>query len=100
MNVEWHQIPNFRNYEASKDGLIRTHNWKNTGKTRIMKPAYDNCGYLRTVLIDDDGRYCTVKVHRIIASTFIDNAENKETVNHKNGIKDAKHGDIFRLITN
>lgn len=83
----WKRIPNYSKYEASSTGYIKTFNWKGSGKTKIMKPAIDGSGYLRTMLIRDDGITHTIKVHRIIAQTFIDNPENKPEVNHKNGIK-------------
>lgn len=84
----WKKIPNYTLYEASSLGRLKTFNWKNKGLERIMKPAFDGGGYLRTVLKrDSDGKLCTVKVHRIIAQTFIPNPENKKTVNHKNFIK-------------
>jgi len=82
------KIDGFSTYECSNMGNIKTFNWKNQGSERVMKPAPDNGGYLRTMLKrDSDGKFCTIKVHRIIALTFIDNPENKATVNHKNGIK-------------
>lgn len=84
----WKPVPNYSSYQASNLGRIKTFNWKGSGKEAIMKPSEDKQGYLRTVLKrDTDGKLCTVKVHRIIAQTFISNPENKETVNHKNGIK-------------
>ena len=85
---EWKKIPNYNRYEASTDGEIKTFNWKNKGIERIMKPAFDKQGYLRTMLKNDvNGKFNTIKVHRIIAKTFKDNKENKETINHINGIK-------------
>lgn len=84
---KWERIPNYSLYEASTDGEIKTFNWKGCGRIEIMKPARDNGGYLRTMLKRDDGKIHTIKVHRVIAQTFIPNPENKETVNHKNGIK-------------
>lgn len=83
----WKRIPNYSLYEASTDGEIKTFNWKNQGKEAIMKPAKDNSGYLRTMLMRDDGIMHTIKVHRIIGQTFVDNPENKPEINHLNGIK-------------
>jgi len=88
MKETWKKIPGFSYYQASSLGRLKTFNWKNAGREKIMKPALDNGGYLRTMLKrDTDGKFCTIKVHRIIAGTFIANPEGKATVNHKNGIK-------------
>ena len=38
------------NYYVSNMGRILTTNWRNKNKTRVMKPALDACGYLRTVV--------------------------------------------------
>ncbi|MEX0596564.1 MAG: HNH endonuclease [Candidatus Paceibacterota bacterium] len=83
----WKKIPEFNLYEASDQGFIKTFNWKNKGIERIMKPSLDGSGYLRTMLLGDDKKFYTIKVHRIIGITFIDNPENKPQINHKNCIK-------------
>lgn len=83
----WKKIPNYSRYDASNLGEIRTHDWKGSGVTKIMSPSKDAGGYLRTMLKRDDGVIHTIKVHRIIASTFIKNPNNKSSVNHKNGVK-------------
>jgi hypothetical protein len=85
-------------YEVNTDGELRTFNWKGTGQTRIMKPAKDHKGYLRT-MIGKDGKYKTIKMHRIVAEAFIPNPENKPTVNHKNGIKDDNRVDNLEWHT-
>lgn len=73
-------------YKASTDGEIMSfHKCK---KGRIMKPAHDANGYLRTMLTNTVGKYNTLKVHRIIAETFIPNRFNKPSVNHINAIRD------------
>lgn len=87
MEKIWKRIPGYSLYEASNYGEIKTFNWKNSGIERIMRPAMDPSGHLRTMLKRDlDGKIHTVKVHRIIAQTFIPNPENKPMVNHINGI--------------
>lgn len=80
---EWKPVPGFGGkYYASNMGRIFTasaHNKRNN--PAIMKPAITD-GYLRTVM-----NRKTVKVHRIIAITWIKNPENKPQVNHINGCK-------------
>jgi hypothetical protein len=84
----WKTIPNYSLYEASTMGRLKTFNWKNHGKERIMKPALDGSGYLRTMLKNDDGKIETIKVHRIILQTFIGEPfVNKPECNHKNSIR-------------
>lgn len=66
----WKKIDGFKNYECSNTGFIKTFNWKNSGQERIMKPAPDANGYLRTMLKTNEGKFITIKVHRIICKTF------------------------------
>lgn len=91
----WVKIPSFENYEASNLGNIRTHNWKNSGQTRVLKPAKCAKGYLKTVLSGKG-----IKVHRIIAKTFIPNPDNKPQINHINGIKDDNRAENLEWVTN
>ena len=78
-------IPGFSRYTIDYYGTIRSKSYKNTGRKRKLKPALDACGYLRTMLLGDDGKYHTVKVHRISALAF--HGESNLDVNHKDGIK-------------
>jgi len=84
----WETIPGYSLYQASNMGRLKTFNWKNQGTERIMRPALDTRGYLRTMLKrDSDGEIHTIKVHRIILLTFMGEPLYKDyECNHKNGI--------------
>lgn len=79
------EIPGFSRYFATEDGSLYSKDYKRTGLTKVIKPAKDTNGYLRTMLLSDNGKYCTVKVHRIVALAYF--GQSDLTVNHKNGIK-------------
>lgn len=55
----------------------------------IMKSvSVDKDGYLKTYAYDSEKKIeTTVRVHRLIANTFLSNNKNLEVVNHKNHIK-------------
>ena len=55
-------------------------------KGKKLKPALDRYGYLYIVLSHKYERK-TLKIHRLVATAFIENEQGKETVNHINGIK-------------
>lgn len=88
MEKIWKTIPGFSLYQISNYGEIKTFNWKNKKVEKIMLPALDGGGYLRTMLKrDSDGKFCTVKLHRLVAITFLENPLNKLEVNHINGVR-------------
>lgn len=55
-------------------------------KDRILKQCIDDGGYL-CIKLRKDKKTITVRVHRIIAKTFIPNPNNYPCVNHKDGNK-------------
>ena len=55
---------------------------------KFLKPRVDKDGYLAVTLFCGDKnhkKYCLI--HRLVASAYIPNPENKPTVNHKDEIK-------------
>jgi hypothetical protein len=70
------KIEAFEKYEVSNLGKIR-----NMKSGRILKPFLDRSGYLRHCLCENNKRKYLF-LHRIIATTFIDNPEGKPCVNH------------------
>ena len=96
----WKQIPGFSRYEASNLGNIRTHDWKGSGKTVVLRPAKSKKGYLATVLIDDEGNNKSITVHRMVAFAFLGLPSNMSlTVNHKNHIKDDNRPENLEYMT-
>lgn len=80
---EWRQSYIFPNeYMVSSDGQVFS-----VRSNKVIKPNYDKFGYLYYVLCVN-GERKTVKAHRLVAKTFIQNPDNKPTINHINGIKD------------
>ena len=93
----WKDIPEYEGlYEASSHGRVRSKEGKVTyseyhgervWKSRILKEKNPNKKGRRDKRVDlwKDGKPKTFLVSRIIATTFIHNPENKESVNHIDG---------------
>ena len=78
----WKVSDLYPNYEVSDQGEVR--NAKNNKLLSLKKKIR---GYVY-VHLHQDGKSKVVTVHRLIASAFIPNPNNLETVNHINYIKD------------
>lgn len=55
-------------------------------KDKILKPSVNGNGYAQVRLCKNSS-YKVITVHRIVASSFIDNCDNKPEINHKDGNK-------------
>ena len=75
----WKNITDFPNYEISNLGNIRNSNNK-----YIMKPFTNEAGYLRISLYNDTVKRKKFYIQRLVAQEFLENIENKPTVNHIN----------------
>lgn len=83
MPENFKQIQGFPDYEIGDLGTVKRLKF---GKERILKPGVDRYGYANVTLSKENLRY-KVLVHRLVATHFIPNPENKPTVNHIDGNK-------------
>lgn len=85
---QWKIIEEYPNYEVSNIGNVRSIDclkrcWKGTciKKGRLLKQTENSKGYYR-VNLAKNGKNARALVHRLVATAFIENVENKACVNH------------------
>lgn len=77
----WQFVPGFSAYQASTFGRIRRH-----ANLKILSQQTTPAGYKCVHLYNGKPKY--LKVHVVIAMTFIENPQTKPTGNHINHIRD------------
>ena len=81
----WCPIKGFEGlYEVSDQGRVRSLKF---GKERILKPVRTPKGYLQVSLYKN-GKMKPIRIHRLVAQTFIPNPDNLPEVNHKDENKE------------
>lgn len=94
----WLPIPDWRGYDVSSLGRIRTW-WKGRGSTRrldinwklvtltLIRRGYLVVGRHTSKTANAPRRTIQLRVNRAVAIAFLPNSENHPDTNHKNGIK-------------
>jgi hypothetical protein len=74
-------VNGFENYKISKDGVVY-----NNKSNKILKPFLTDRGYFRVSLFKDN-KIHPIRVHRLMALTYLPLVDGKNEVNHINGNK-------------
>lgn len=94
----WEWIPGCEGiYKVSDQGRVYSVRRPNT-KGGLLRPRKDKDGY-ETVMLYLGGKKINKKIHRLVASMFIANPDDKTQVNHINGKKDDNRSSNLEWVT-
>ncbi|MDD3901736.1 MAG: NUMOD4 motif-containing HNH endonuclease [Dysgonamonadaceae bacterium] len=94
-NERWKPIKGYPDYRVSDRGRIKSFQ---SGKERLLKPQLNNSGYLRVMLFNE-GKKSREFIHRLVLEAFVQNPEEKQECNHKNGIKTDNRLENLEYVT-
>ena len=78
----WKDIKDYEGlYQVSNWGRVKSLNYNHTGKSKLLKPYDDTRGYLQ-VKLSKNRKSKNCLVHRLVATAFLENPENKPEINH------------------
>ena len=95
MEEIWKDVDLFNGlYQVSNIGRVKSFH----GKTKILKPKLDKQGYYTIVLCKNkiNKQY---KIHRLVCGSFLENLENKQQVNNKNGVRNDNRLENLEYMT-
>lgn len=82
MIEDWRDIKGYEGvYQVSNLGNVRSLNYRNTGKVKLLIPKQQNRGYLH-VLLYANGKGKAFLIHRLVADAFLPCSDVSLTVNH------------------
>lgn len=76
--TEFRKLQNYSNYRIYPNGRIYSE-----FINRFITPTFDSKKYLQITLVNDLGERKTIKLHRLVASAFLPNLDEKREINHK-----------------
>jgi hypothetical protein len=100
----WRSVVGYEGiYQVSTSGRVkRIGKYRNQvtewDSNRLLKPARKNNGYMYCQL-SKDGKTSPKMIHRLVAEAFIENPQNKPTVNHIDGNRENNDVDNLEWAT-
>lgn len=107
MKEEWRDVVGYEGcYAVSNTGVVKSLDRlciKNNGvkyrlKGKTIKQRVSRGGYVSVALVRN-GEYKTFSVHRVVASSFLNNKSNKPQVNHIDGNKENNVAKNLEWVT-
>ena len=106
----WKSIENYPYYKISNMGRIMSvaryskkgveRYYRIVGDT-LMVPSLDNSGYLQTSLMDNNGHSKSYRIHRLVATHFVNNLDKNlyTTVDHINHNREDNRAENLQWVT-
>ena len=99
---QWVLVNGTDRYYVSNMGRLATLSWKSksilNGQVKVFTPALDANGYYRTMILLD-GKFKTIKMHRLVADHWVVNQFNKPQVNHNNHDRTDNRAENLEWVT-
>ena len=95
----YYKVSNLGNVKSLSRMVIRSNGYPLKVNERILKVNTNRFGYNK-VKLNKDGKTKNCFVHRLVATSFIDNPSDLPEVNHKNEIKNDKNLEWISRIDN
>ena len=96
----WKTIKEFPNYEVSNRGNVKSLNYNNTKKPKILKTGTNADGYFHVSLCDGNSKK-TIKIHQLVAMAFLGHKPcgHYLVVNHKDFNRKNNNVNNLEIVT-
>lgn len=81
-NEIWKHVPGYKDYQVSNLGNVRSFKLGKNGAILKPRKVSERKPYCFLNLLNDNGKYQLVRVHRLVATAFVPKSEGMNIVNH------------------